>query len=315
MVTASHHRCPTLFYTSQVRLLCRTKSSNSTPILGLSTSPAPTGSSGGPAMVSVPSCANYCLFLPSRVPHSYLDNKAFQNLPKYAKTWHGKLEPFEITNSYSLFRTMTGVGGRPEIIVEGHPSDRAAADGWRTYEFLYKPGNVSDMPAVVAPHQPRLDWQMWFAALGNYQNNPWFLHLVYRLLQGEPDVLELLSQRNPPFPAHGSPPMYIRATLYHYHFTNQKDCAGSKKKCNWWKREKKAEYLPALALTDKSFVDYLKQAKLITNEKSKPFRADNWLAKFVMWSRDTIGQPEGFNFTFSMFCSAILAMFLNRAIF
>ncbi|KAK3781600.1 hypothetical protein RRG08_006996 [Elysia crispata] len=248
------------------------------------------------------------------VPHSYVDNQAYQSLPKYAKTWHSKLESFEITNSYGLFRTMTGVGGRPEIILEGHPSERSAVDGWRTYNFLYKPGNMSETLAVVAPHQPRLDWQMWFAALGNYQNNPWFLHLVYRLLQGEPDVLELLSPHNPPFPTNGPPPMFVRATLYHYHYTSKEDCAG-KLKCNWWKREKKAEYLPSLALTDKSFVDYLKQAKLITSGKTKAFRAENWLAKAVVWSRDMIGQPEGFQFTFSMFGSSILAMFLNRAIF
>ncbi|GFR76230.1 lipase maturation factor [Elysia marginata] len=209
---------------------------------------------------------------------------------------------------------MTGVGGRPEIVLEGHPSDRNAPDGWRTYHFLYKPGNLSETPAVVAPHQPRLDWQMWFAALGNYQNNPWFLHLVYRLLQGEPDVLELLSPYNQPFPANGPPPKFVRATLYSYHYTRSQDCAG-KQKCAWWKREKKAEYLPSLAINDKSFVDYLKQAKLISSGKTKPFRADNWLAKAVVWSRDTIGQPEGFHFTFSMFGSSILAMFLNRALF
>ena len=41
----------------------------------------------------------------------------------------------------------------------------------------------------TAPHQPRLDWQMWFAALGSYQHNPWFLNLVYRLLMNEPEGL------------------------------------------------------------------------------------------------------------------------------
>lgn len=66
-----------------------------------------------------------------------------------------------------------------------------------------------------APHQPRLDWQMWFAALGNYQNNPWFLNLIYRLLTGQKEVLDLMADN--PFPE--APPKYMRATLYHYHFT------------------------------------------------------------------------------------------------
>ena len=52
---------------------------------------------------------------------------------------------------------------------------------------MYKPGNVSAAPAVVAPHQPRLDWQLWFAALGPHQSSPWFSALVLRLLQGQPD--------------------------------------------------------------------------------------------------------------------------------
>lgn len=66
-----------------------------------------------------------------------------------------------------------------------------------------------------APHQPRLDWQIWFAALGSYEYNPWFVHLVYRLLQGQQDVLDLLAKN--PFPHRA--PIYIRAQLYKYHYT------------------------------------------------------------------------------------------------
>lgn len=52
---------------------------------------------------------------------------------------------------------------------------------------MYKPGNVSTAPPVVAPHQPRLDWQMWFAALGHHTSSPWFTSFVHRLLQGKED--------------------------------------------------------------------------------------------------------------------------------
>lgn len=72
------------------------------------------------------------------------------------------------------------------------------------------------MPCLIsAPHQPRLDWQIWFAALGSYEYNPWFVHLVYRLLQGQQDVLDLLAKN--PFPHRA--PTYIRARLYKYHYT------------------------------------------------------------------------------------------------
>ena len=68
---------------------------------------------------------------------------------------------------------------------------------------------------LSAPHQPRLDWQIWFAALGSYEYNPWFVHLVFRLLQGQQDVLDLLAKN--PFPHRA--PTYIRARLYKYHYT------------------------------------------------------------------------------------------------
>jgi lipase maturation factor 1 len=66
----------------------------------------------------------------------------------------------------------------------------------------------------VAPYQPRLDWQMWFAALGNYQENNWVGGLMYRLMTGEPKVLGLLNPA--PFAA---PPHYMRALIYDYQFT------------------------------------------------------------------------------------------------
>ena len=82
---------------------------------------------------------------------------------------------------------------------------------------LSKIGGVmkSFVTCILAPHQPRLDWQMWFAALGSYHHNPWFVHLVYKLLHGEKVVLDLLDE-NQPFK---KPPQFIRALLYKYHYT------------------------------------------------------------------------------------------------
>ena len=98
-----------------------------------------------------------------------------------------------VTDLY-LIRRMTGVGGRPEVIIEG--SD-AIHGPWQEYQFLHKPGNVSRAPSYVLPHQPRLDWQMWFAALGSYQHNPWLLGLVFRLLEGREEVVDLLDPASP----------------------------------------------------------------------------------------------------------------------
>jgi hypothetical protein len=118
------------------------------------------------------------------------------------------INPFEIVNPYGLFAVMTT--SRIELIVEG------SNDGlnWKPYSFRYKPGDISRGLPVVAPYQPRLDWQMWFAALGRPDQNPWVRSLVYRLLAGQTEVLELLEP--PPFP---KPPRQIRIEAYSYTFT------------------------------------------------------------------------------------------------
>jgi hypothetical protein len=145
------------------------------------------------------------------------------------------LSPFEIINSYGLFAVMTTT--RPEIVIEGS-NDGVA---WLAYEFKYKPGDPTRRPAWVAPHQPRLDWQMWFAALGDYQSDPWIVRFMARLLQGSPEVSRLLGRN--PFP--DVPPHYIRAMLYQYHFTSP---AERKSTGAWWSRELKGVYMPAVSL-------------------------------------------------------------------
>ena len=145
------------------------------------------------------------------------------------------LEPFRLVNRYGLFAIMTTT--RPEIIVEGSDDGQT----WQAYEFRYKAGDVARPPLWVAPLQPRLDWQMWFAALGTYQQNPWFINFLRRLLQGSPDVLQLLDKN--PFPDHL--PRYIRATLYDYRFT---DPATLSSTCAWWRREPIGWYVPPLEL-------------------------------------------------------------------
>lgn len=148
-----------------------------------------------------------------------------------------QLAPFRTINSYGLFAVMTTT--RDEIIIEG------SNDGshWLPYEFKYKPGNVKRRPAFVAPFQPRLDWQMWFAALGTARQNPWFLNFCEQLLQGSPDVLALLKTN--PFP--DRPPKYIRAEFYDYRFTGfaERRATGA-----WWKRTQAGEYLPPVSLRE-----------------------------------------------------------------
>ena len=145
------------------------------------------------------------------------------------------LEPLRIVNGYGLFRVMTK--DRREIVIEG------SADGidWLPYEFKWKPGELPRAPRWCAPHQPRLDWQMWFAARGSPQHNPWFVRLMGCLLENKPDVTRLFAHN--PFPE--TPPLYLRASFYRYRFTTfaERRTTGA-----WWKREELGEYLPPVSL-------------------------------------------------------------------
>jgi predicted DCC family thiol-disulfide oxidoreductase YuxK len=155
--------------------------------------------------------------------------------PRPLAAVYDSVEAFRIVNGYGLFRVMTK--DRGEIVIEG------SADGvdWLPYEFKWKPGDVKRAPGWCAPHQPRLDWQMWFAALGTPQQNPWFGGLIIRLLQGSRDVSRLFARN--PFP--DQPPRFMRASFYRYRFTTVEE---HRQSGAWWKRQELGEYLPTVSL-------------------------------------------------------------------
>jgi predicted DCC family thiol-disulfide oxidoreductase YuxK len=154
--------------------------------------------------------------------------------PGWLAKSYEQLEAFRIVNGYGLFRVMTK--DRGEIVIEG------STDGieWLPYEFKWKPGDVKRAPGWCAPHQPRLDWQMWFAALEAPEQNPWLIGLIVRLLEGSRDVTGLLEHN--PFP--DKPPPYIRAMFYRYRFTNSEE---HRQSGAWWKRQELREYLPTIS--------------------------------------------------------------------
>jgi hypothetical protein len=147
------------------------------------------------------------------------------------------VSPLSIVNPYGLVATMTIT--RPEIVIEG------SSDGqeWREYVFRDKPGPISRAPMWNIPHQPRLDWQMWFAALGDLRDSPWLVRLAQRLLEASPPVLALLDSN--PFAA--APPKYLRAQLYDYRFA---DPQTHTRTGQWWVRSPKGLFFPAVSLAD-----------------------------------------------------------------
>ena len=160
-----------------------------------------------------------------------------------------------------LYPGPPSVVGRPEVVLEGlipGTGRFGVPEKWVEIPFLYKPSDPMGGLPWVAPHQPRLDWQMWFAALSAYQNEPWFVHLAAKLLTTTtssidirsahssssssstnskrsdsigtdkssarggspcPSVLDLLDAANYPFNASTGPPAAIRASRYTYDYT------------------------------------------------------------------------------------------------
>jgi hypothetical protein len=174
------------------------------------------------------------LFLVSLVPFSLALGL---RTPGPARAAYRSLAPFHLVNPYGLFAVMTTE--RPEIVIEGSRDGRT----WVPYEFRYKPGDVGRRPGFVAPHMPRLDWQMWFAALGDVSRNRWFLAFCRRLLEGKESVTRLLARD----PFAGEPPRYVRAEVYLYRFTTPAERAASGA---WWSRTRRGSYVPPLSLRD-----------------------------------------------------------------
>jgi hypothetical protein len=161
----------------------------------------------------------------------------------FYRRWTGGLPPaiarpveavlrLDTINAYGAFAWMTK--SRPEILIEG------TRDGvtWARYELPWKPGALDRRPGFVSPWQPRLDWQLWFAALGECGSNPWVLSLQRHLLKGTPAVLALFEVD----PFEGAPPVATRTVLYEYRF------APWSAKGQWWTATETGPFCPPVRL-------------------------------------------------------------------
>ncbi|XP_023113439.2 lipase maturation factor 2 isoform X1 [Felis catus] len=226
--------------------------------------------------------ATVALFVISLVPYSYVEPSTHGRLWTGAHRLFGTVEHLQLANSYGLFRRMTGLGGRPEVVLEG------SYDGhrWVEIEFMYKPGNVSRPPPIVAPHQPRLDWQMWFAALGPHSHSPWFTGLVLRLLQGKEPVIRLIQNDVTKYPFHKQPPTYLRAQRYKYWFSHPGE------QSQWWRRQWVEEFFPPVSLGDPTLDMLLRQFGLQDKSPPRARSSSNTLAQALHWVRRQLSPLE-----------------------
>ncbi|MFT5170853.1 MAG: hypothetical protein ACI9BD_000623, partial [Candidatus Marinamargulisbacteria bacterium] len=169
------------------------------------------------------------------------------NLFSKQQFMNASFEPFHIVNTYGAFGHIGT--NRKEVIILG-TSDPVISrtTKWTEYDFKAKPGNPFRKSPIVSPYHYRLDWQIWFAAMGNYQQHPWVMHLIYHMLQNTPEVMDLLSGN----PFRDIPPTYIRADLYDYQFTKPNDPSSST-----WDRTYNEIYLPPISLDNSDFRKFL----------------------------------------------------------
>jgi lipase maturation factor 1 len=153
-------------------------------------------------------------------------------LPTAVESVLGTLRPFGTVNAYGAFAVMTK--HRAEIVLEGTLDHQT----WERYEFPSKPGAVERRPAFVAPFQPRLDWQMWFAALATCDQAPWVLSLQRQLLRDSPSVRALFAR----LPFHGARPVALRTIVFEYRF------APLATPGTWWVATEVGPYCPPVRL-------------------------------------------------------------------
>jgi hypothetical protein len=174
------------------------------------------------------------------------------NLASCNQSMNRSFDPLDIVNTYGAFGSVDRE--RYEVILEGtadavpDPTTR-----WEEYELPCMPGDPKRRPCIITPYHYRLDWQMWFvgngAARGEpIEDEPWLIHLVWQLLQGETTPKSLFARD--PFPA--EPPRWVRAGLWKYRFTRSREDGA------WWTREYVDEYLRPLSLDDPGLREYVR---------------------------------------------------------
>ena len=176
---------------------------------------------------------------------AYLSINPVLNLVSRHQVMNTGFNSLDLVNTYGAFGTVGRE--RDEIVFEG--TDDAVITGdtkWKEYEFVAKPGDPNRRPPFVAPYQPRIDWQIWFAAMGTPADYPWTLHFVWKLLHNDRGTVSLLA--NDPFP--DKAPHYIRARLYRYRFAP----LGEK---GWWQRELVGEWLPPFSADNPQLRDLI----------------------------------------------------------
>jgi hypothetical protein len=181
----------------------------------------------------------------------FLSINPIRNMVSSRQVMNTIYNPLHLVGTYGAFGSISRT--RNEIIIVGtDESVITPATNWKEYEFYGKPGDLSRTPPQIAPYHLRLDWEMWFAAMSDYSENPWFSHLIEKLLLADPATINLI--RNDPFGY--KRPHFIKADLYEYHFTTEYD---RQQTGLTWNRKFLNSYMPPVSLDTPDFRRVLTQ--------------------------------------------------------
>jgi len=152
-----------------------------------------------------------------------------------------------LVNTYGAFGSVGRA--RDQLVFEGTTDDEITpATVWRPYEFKCQPGDPARRPCWMSPYHHRLDWLLWFAAMGRPADYPWAVHLTWKFLEADPAALKLI--RSDPFG--GAPPRYVRVQHYRYRFAPRGAPV-------WWTRERVDTWLPPVSRDNEELQIYLRR--------------------------------------------------------
>lgn len=172
----------------------------------------------------------------------YCNRKPVKNLFSKYQSMNRSYDPLHLCNTYGAFGSVTKK--RYELVILGTRDVQVTKESqWKEYKFYGKPNLETDRPAMISPYHRRLDWQIWFSAMGSYHHSPWLFVFIYKLLKAEPSLLKLIKQD----PFAGERPQYIKIDKYHYKMPKL-----SQHSKLWWHRSYESEFLPPISLEDKS---------------------------------------------------------------
>ncbi|XP_016390791.1 lipase maturation factor 2-like [Sinocyclocheilus rhinocerous] len=256
------------------------------------------------ALITAAAAAVFAL---SVVPYTSMAGMSVSKVLPAVRDAYSAVERYQLVGAYGIQHRMTSAEGRPEIILEG------SYDGltWTEMNPMYKPGNVNAVPPIVGPHQPRLEWLMWQTAQGGDDTSPWFTGLLQRLLQGKPEVIGLLQVDEAQYPFSQKAPVFIKAKLYNYHFTDP-----TKDKTHlqaWWRRQYKREFFPIVNLDDPTLKKLLEEAGLKGKFPAQT-GSDTPVSQALSLIRDHVKGLSG-SLLLSTLLATLAGIFLLKAVF